>query len=121
MLFFRIRRPQRSTRTDTLFPYTTLFRSDYAPGNGHGGALFAIAAEHACLVRQRYGFELAVLADHAALAQALDAGLGGAWAGAAAGIECQHQRLRFGHARLELGGEAVGRQDRKSTRLNSSH
>src|SRR3546814_14111926 len=25
----RIRRPPRSTRTDTLFPYTTLFRSDY--------------------------------------------------------------------------------------------
>src|SRR3546814_4671609 len=29
MLFFlMIRRPTRSTRTDTLFPYTTLFRSD---------------------------------------------------------------------------------------------
>src|SRR3546814_11377236 len=26
-----IRRPPRSTRTDTLFPYTTLFRSEYAP------------------------------------------------------------------------------------------
>src|SRR3546814_15619747 len=25
--FLRIRRPPRSTRTDTLFPYTTLFRS----------------------------------------------------------------------------------------------
>src|SRR3546814_5446089 len=25
--FVRIRRPPRSTRTDTLFPYTTLFRS----------------------------------------------------------------------------------------------
>src|SRR3546814_20609057 len=24
-----LRRPPRSTRTDTLFPYTTLFRSDY--------------------------------------------------------------------------------------------
>src|SRR3546814_14526588 len=30
-LFLMIRRPPRSTRTDTLFPYTTLFRS--------GGAL----------------------------------------------------------------------------------
>src|SRR3546814_1293296 len=28
-----IRRPPRSTRTDTLFPYTTLFRS-HAPGPG---------------------------------------------------------------------------------------
>src|SRR3546814_3511478 len=26
--FLRIRRPPRSTRTDTLFPYTTLFRSN---------------------------------------------------------------------------------------------
>src|SRR3546814_14414730 len=26
-----IRRPPRSTRTDTLFPYTTLFRSDQQP------------------------------------------------------------------------------------------
>src|SRR3546814_11326774 len=25
-----IRRPPRSTRTDTLFPYTTLFRSEFA-------------------------------------------------------------------------------------------
>src|SRR3546814_18937512 len=30
-----IRRPPRSTRTDTLFPYTTLFRSD---GGGIGAA-----------------------------------------------------------------------------------
>src|SRR3546814_12464796 len=28
--FLMIRRPPRSTRTDTLFPYTTLFRSDMA-------------------------------------------------------------------------------------------
>src|SRR3546814_11335119 len=28
LCFFMIRRPPRSTRTDTLFPYTTLFRSD---------------------------------------------------------------------------------------------
>src|SRR3546814_9029021 len=29
-----IRRPPRSTRTDTLFPYTTLFRSDQRPDPG---------------------------------------------------------------------------------------
>src|SRR3546814_5437299 len=28
--FLRVRRPPRSTRTDTLFPYTTLFRSTRA-------------------------------------------------------------------------------------------
>src|SRR3546814_17112550 len=31
--FLMIRRPPRSTRTDTLFPYTTLFRSHH-PGLG---------------------------------------------------------------------------------------
>src|SRR3546814_3491542 len=42
MFFFflcMIRRPPRSTRTDTLFPYTTLFRSarytGKVPGRGH--------------------------------------------------------------------------------------
>src|SRR3546814_1204672 len=29
-----IRRPPRSTRPDTLFPYTTLFRSEVSPGQG---------------------------------------------------------------------------------------
>src|SRR3546814_7009679 len=30
VFFLMIRRPPRSTRTDTLFPYTTLFRSPFA-------------------------------------------------------------------------------------------
>src|SRR3546814_13100832 len=33
-----IRRPPRSTRTDTLFPYTTLFRSVYAASAAQDGA-----------------------------------------------------------------------------------
>src|SRR3546814_6213952 len=32
-----IRRPPRSTRTDTLFPYTTLFRSTLYASNGFAG------------------------------------------------------------------------------------
>src|SRR3546814_6687398 len=32
--FLMIRRPPRSTRTDTLFPYTTLFRSEDGCGRG---------------------------------------------------------------------------------------
>src|SRR3546814_7721502 len=40
-----IRRPPRSTRTDTLFPYTTLFRSRRFSAFGSG--------EHAKTVRQR--------------------------------------------------------------------
>src|SRR3546814_6812137 len=41
-----IRRPPRSTRTDTLVPYTTLFRSDLADDAGSGrrraGPLFDV-------------------------------------------------------------------------------
>src|SRR3546814_10024924 len=45
-----IRRPPRSTRTDTRFPYTTLFRSDFAgkpldyfvSGWGTGGTLTGV-------------------------------------------------------------------------------
>src|SRR3546814_18883405 len=43
-----IRRPPRSTRTDTLFPYTTLFRSQQADidlVNGKGTAQVAKALE----------------------------------------------------------------------------
>src|SRR3546814_10194053 len=47
-MFFvlRIRRPPRSTRTDTLFPYTTLFRSIYASASGFGwsGPLASVGA-----------------------------------------------------------------------------
>src|SRR3546814_9891387 len=46
-----IRRPPRSTRTDTLFPYTTLFRSELlrrvAPADWHD----ALSAEDACWAR----------------------------------------------------------------------
>src|SRR3546814_17433748 len=35
--FLRIRRPPRSTRTDPLFPYTTLFRSPHALPPGAAG------------------------------------------------------------------------------------
>src|SRR3546814_7166244 len=37
------RRPPRSTRTDTLFPYTTLFRSTYAMA---GAAILSITLVH---------------------------------------------------------------------------
>src|SRR3546814_20273733 len=36
-----LRRPPRSTRTDTLFPYTTLFRSIDPGGDRVAGVLFA--------------------------------------------------------------------------------
>src|SRR3546814_3227802 len=39
-----IRRPPRSTRTDTLFPYTTLFRSIWRPQGLAVAALLILAA-----------------------------------------------------------------------------
>src|SRR3546814_3844799 len=44
-----IRRPPRSTRTDTLFPYTTLFRSE------HGSC--SIGNQAQCGTRGRFCFE----------------------------------------------------------------
>src|SRR3546814_13957754 len=57
--FLMIRRPPRSTRTDTLFPYTTLFRSGaairepYDPGSDDqdrgGESALSLDHEHAAL------------------------------------------------------------------------
>src|SRR3546814_17904432 len=38
-----IRRPPRSTRTDTLFPYTTLFRSYFLDGPTQKGVTYDLA------------------------------------------------------------------------------
>src|SRR3546814_18824441 len=89
-----IRRPPRSTRTDTLFPDTTLFRS--AEKGDFDGAKDWLAA--AAKVRP----EMSTVPD------------------AVARIE----RLRSARiARLrDLGVAALGQpEDRKSKRLNSSH
>src|SRR3546814_12348358 len=52
MVFFvvMIRRPPRSTRTDTLFPYTTLFRSIRTRDGGRWG----LGAVHQVLTRTTY-------------------------------------------------------------------
>src|SRR3546814_11742935 len=56
-----IRRPPRSTRTDTLFPYPTLFRSD-------GAAIRGVGVEHPVhdAGAAGRGQVLAVIADQAA-------------------------------------------------------
>src|SRR3546814_1840944 len=58
-----IRRPPRSTRTDTLFPYTTLFRSPPRDAGArrktddqlHADAAIALAVEHRHEARRRAG------------------------------------------------------------------
>src|SRR3546814_20924090 len=41
-----LRRPPRSTRTDTLFPYTTLFRSDWIETKAIYRALSGLGVSH---------------------------------------------------------------------------
>src|SRR3546814_9691526 len=55
-----IRRPPRSTRTDTLFPYTTLFRSIGLVGSGIATSLSPAlhAHEAAALGLDDYSYEL---------------------------------------------------------------
>src|SRR3546814_18966178 len=92
-----IRRPPRSTRTDTLFPYTTLFRSE----------LGCIHCRRRCRARQRVCDERASVASAAGLEEP--------------GVGEFADRLAHGvaaHA-VQRGQLALG--DRKSTRLNSSH
>src|SRR3546814_16920932 len=96
-LFFFVmrRRPPRATRTDTLFPYTTLFRSLLdelrIQGRGH-----LVEQHDPRLERERAGDRGALLL--------------------AAGELRRHGPRLVGHAdHLEQP------QDRKRTRLNSSH
>src|SRR3546814_9521002 len=109
-----IRPPPRSTRTDTLFPYTTLFRSPAARGIqrllrrlAHRGL-----ARPAGMRRQKRGvaFERKIvrLLESLPLEHRL---------GERIGRDVGGRRLR--HHAVELG--RVPAQDRKSTRLNSSH
>src|SRR3546814_10034713 len=48
-----IRRPPRSTRTDTLFPYTTLFRSDYEQVRDVVDVWFDSGATHSFVLEAR--------------------------------------------------------------------
>src|SRR3546814_15682275 len=100
-----IRRPPRATRTDTLLPYTTLFRSAGAAGapeqHGGGDADEAEGTEHALPGdhHQHHGRE------HQGGDQLL-----------------VHQSVSPRIRPMSLKNSATAwRIDRKSTRLNSSH
>src|SRR3546814_14747484 len=96
-----IRRPPRSTRTDPLFPYTTLFRSDGAAAQAGLGKIAAARGDWAGAV---HAYERAV---------------------AAAPLHFAY-RNDLGYALLQTGAVdraafVLRQADRKSTRLNSSH
>src|SRR3546814_11156980 len=98
--FLMIRRPPRSTRTDPLFPYTTLFRSWRNGGRG---------------VTIRYGITATNLGP--LLVAATMKGI----CRLSFDEDAEALRARFPHAAIEPGGEDFQDLDRKSTRLNSSH
>src|SRR3546814_5746598 len=103
-----IRRPPRSTRTDTLFPYTTLFRSDFVlegpPGTGKSQTIANIIAHNLGLGRRVLFVSEKMAALEVVYRRLVEKGLG-----------------RFC---LELHSSKANKKDvldRKSTRLNSSH
>src|SRR3546814_3849095 len=116
-----IRRPPRSTRTDTLFPYTSLFRSGAGHWRGDGYGPARPARSHELLLRPRAA--AAVAGPFLALRPS-----GGLYHYAArlghvardrSGVQPQVAvRLQLGPGRLFWRPRAI---DRKSTRLNSSH
>src|SRR3546814_17470477 len=98
-----IRRPPRSTRTDTLFPYTTLFRS-FAMYEGLFDRCEAVDDDDdvRALVLRGAGGKAFVAGTDIAQFQA---------------FKTPQDGLDY-EARID---RVVGRLDRKSTRLNSSH
>src|SRR3546814_15922774 len=99
VVFIMIRRPQRSTRTDTLLPYTTLFRSC--------GGLFGFVAHRRDDMRKGPQ-RLAERRDQRRLDSPPRLG----------GDRLAARKV----ARVEGVEEVdVKAEDRKSTRLNSSH
>src|SRR3546814_14563546 len=115
-----IRRPPRSTRTDTLFPYATLFRSHARVGDGGELGLQAAlpfdARNIAMLLERQEGVPAADI----------DVVKGGVDDRAI--VEDRADLPRDGLALLErrtrrqlIFDLAVIAVDRKSTRLNSSH
>src|SRR3546814_13126683 len=96
-----LRRPPRSTRTDTLFPYTTLFRSHLGAPGTPAEAFLRINAE-----RGEYGpGDIAELVrERVELAKQFKP-------------HC-FERERPNGTIIEVRGTPL---DRKSTRLNSSH
>src|SRR3546814_7818003 len=112
-----IRRPPRSTRTDTLFPYTTLFRSIEVTLPPILAAHARLAAQADFVLVEGVGGWLAPLSatlDQPDLVRALDLPV----------VLVVGMRLGcLNHSRLSARAieDDGARLDRKSTRLNSSH
>src|SRR3546814_4049260 len=126
-----IRRPPRSTRTDTLFPYTTLFRT--AEGIARGRDQRCVErvdpGEHLIGDDRQIAFEIDPLVCHPEYRIA-DRHAGAIFVGRfrrGAGVVIVEfdghaaGRFPFQIASDRMIDAAVGGEDRTSTRLNSSH
>src|SRR3546814_5609971 len=134
-----IRRPPRSTRTDTLFPYTTLFRSDWRAGPLVPGAKPSTAdtVEVTSPADRRQVVGHWQPADAAVIAQAMDNAVAAQPAWDATPVASRAAILEHAADLLEQRTPAfmalctkeagktipdgVAEVDRKRTRLNSSH
>src|SRR3546814_4426977 len=108
-----LRRPPRSTRTDTLFPYTTLVRSAEN-----------IAQQLERRVAFRRALKRAVQSAMRLGAQGIRINVGGRLGGAeiARSEWYREGRVPLHTLRADIDfGYATAKTDRKSTRLNSSH
>src|SRR3546814_14283906 len=114
-----IRRPPRSTRTDTLFPYTTLFRSRKALERA------GLALDDMDVIEINEAFAAQALACLKAMDIAHDDSRINPNGGAIAighPLGASGARLALTAARqLKRTGGRYALIDRKSTRLNSSH
>src|SRR3546814_8764461 len=120
-------RPPRSTRTDTLFPYTTLFRSLVGALAGClSKAQGQRGARHRLKVGYRFETEAPESEHHVVVeaqcrnGQRADRRGKVEWIDDAEGVgSVARKRVRRAIGRRT--DRARGRPDRKSTRLNSSH
>src|SRR3546814_10116548 len=115
-----IRRPPRSTRTDTLFPYTTLFRSTLT-----GSSVDSTTLNGANLIGTLGNFTAANFALTNAQALAVSGSVNG---GASTALTTTVGDLAINGAvngttttLTSAGAIPEGAGDRKRTRLNSSH
>src|SRR3546814_11591790 len=72
-----IRQPPRSTRTDTLFPYTTLFRSEELPGGNSSEAVLVVeddeaVREHSVEILSELGYRVFEASDGPAALEILE-------------------------------------------------
>src|SRR3546814_14263399 len=107
-----IRRPPRSTRTDTLFPYTTLFRSLPAPAPALALPALIAAADERARLRFLEFFAVTIRNPHTHRAYARAAGDFLAWCEARvvaslAGVQPLHVAARVEALGRELAAPSV--------------